>query len=125
MIIETIKLLKKRWQIPHPILVTAHTNAAVDNLLSGLREYGIKAARLGREEVVREDLRGYTTARLMESHPLFPQLDALMTERDAQQAELKAAQAWQSKRQSDSSLIHTCHSSLGSRHHQEEANYAR
>ena len=42
-IIEAIKLLKLHWEVPFPILVCAHTNVAVDNLLEGLNEYSVKA----------------------------------------------------------------------------------
>lgn len=79
-IVETIKLLKSHWKIPHPILVCAHTNVAVDNLLAGLRGHGIKAIRTGSSDRVRDDLREYTFDHIVERHPMFPAVDALKKE---------------------------------------------
>ena len=81
-IVETIKLLKSHWKIPHPILVCAHTNVAVDNLLSGLRGHGIKAIRTGSSDRVRDDLKDYTFDHLVMGHPMFPAVEALRTERE-------------------------------------------
>lgn len=79
-IVETIKLLKSHWKIPHPILVCAHTNVAVDNLLAGLRQHGIRALRSGSYDSVREDLQEYTFDHMVEKHPLFSEVDAMRTE---------------------------------------------
>lgn len=75
-IVETIKLLKSHWKIPHPILVTAHTNVAVDNLLAGLRTHGLKAVRSGSLDKVPEQLQEYTLDSQAEKHPLFEVVDA-------------------------------------------------
>jgi hypothetical protein len=47
--------------------VAAHTNAAVDNLLAGLRGHGVKATRLGAADRVREDLQSFTFETVMEA----------------------------------------------------------
>jgi hypothetical protein len=65
------------WKIPHPILVTAHTNVAVDNLLAGLRAHGVKATRVGNVERIRADLREHAFDIIAEGHPLAPEVDAL------------------------------------------------
>ncbi|WVQ99470.1 hypothetical protein IAU59_006605 [Kwoniella sp. CBS 9459] len=81
-IIETIKLLKKHWQIPHPILVTAHTNVAVDNLLVGLRAHGIKALRFGAINRVSEESSEYTLDRMMGQHPSWWDLEGAKKEKE-------------------------------------------
>ena len=74
--------MKKHWEIPHPILVTAHTNVAVDNLLSGLRDHGVKALRLGPVERVRADLQEHTFEEVVQSHPLFRSIERLDAEKE-------------------------------------------
>jgi hypothetical protein len=70
--------------------VTAHTNAAVDNLLSGLRDHGLKAARFGNSEVVRKDLQKYTLQELMEAHPLYAEWEEREKELKAVLNDMKA-----------------------------------
>jgi hypothetical protein len=89
-IVEVIKLLKRHFRIPHPILVCAHTNVAVDNLLAPLREQGVKAIRCGSRDRVREDLKQWTMETMVEGHPLFPEVDALRTDLEATQRRIGA-----------------------------------
>ncbi|WRT66587.1 uncharacterized protein IL334_003546 [Kwoniella shivajii] len=81
-IIETIKLLKKHWQIPQPILVTAHTNVAVDNLLSGLRAHGLKALRFGAINRIPEEFGDWTLDRMIGQHPRWWDLEQARKEKD-------------------------------------------
>ncbi|WWC89106.1 uncharacterized protein L201_004024 [Kwoniella dendrophila CBS 6074] len=81
-IIETIKLLKKHWQIPYPILVTAHTNVAVDNLLSGLRKQDLKALRFGAMNRIPEEFGDWTLDRMIGKHPNWFQLEQARKEKD-------------------------------------------
>ncbi|CAK9780747.1 unnamed protein product [Cutaneotrichosporon oleaginosum] len=81
-IVEAIKLLKRHWQVPHPVLVCAHTNVAVDNVLAGLREHGLKVVRFGTASRVPESLQDVTFEALLEKHPLWGYLDKLRRERD-------------------------------------------
>lgn len=60
-----------------PILATAYTNVAVDNLLEGLRACGIDALRLGRPVKVREELRDATLQARLALHPDWKRLEAL------------------------------------------------
>jgi len=57
-----------------PVLATAESNVAVDNLLEGLLELGVKAVRIGRPVKVREHLRQATLDAQIEHHPLQEEL---------------------------------------------------
>ncbi|BEI82979.1 hypothetical protein CcaverHIS002_0308470 [Cutaneotrichosporon cavernicola] len=87
-IVEAIKLLKRHWQVPHPILVCAHTNVAVDNVLAGLREHGLKVVRFGTASRVPESLQDLTFEALLEKHPMWGYLDKMRRERDDVQSEM-------------------------------------
>ncbi|GMK53615.1 hypothetical protein CspeluHIS016_0102010 [Cutaneotrichosporon spelunceum] len=87
-IVEAIKLLKRHWQVPHPILVCAHTNVAVDNVLASLREHGLKVVRFGTASRVPESLQDVTFEALLEKHPLWGYLDKLRREREDIQSEI-------------------------------------
>ena len=77
LIVEVIKLLKQHFKVPYPIMVCAHTNVAVDNLLAPLRKEGIKALRSGSSDRVRDDLREFTLDQVEQEHPLFPKIERL------------------------------------------------
>lgn len=62
------------------ILATAESNVAVDNLLEGLLDLGVKALRIGRPVKVREGLREATLDALLEHHPLQEELAFLQDE---------------------------------------------
>lgn len=76
-IVEVIKLLKQHFKVPFPIMVCAHTNVAVDNLLAPLRKEGINAIRSGSTAKVREDLKQYTLEEMEQDHPLFSRVENL------------------------------------------------
>ena len=61
-----------------PILAVADSNVAVDNLLEGLLEQGVKAIRLGQPVKVRESLREATMAAQMEEHHLREDVDTII-----------------------------------------------
>ncbi|MEJ6563114.1 MAG: AAA domain-containing protein [Euryarchaeota archaeon] len=66
-----------------PVLATAESNVAVDNLLEGLLELGVKAVRIGRPVKVREHLRQATLDAQIERHPLQEEL-AFVREQNAE-----------------------------------------
>ena len=70
-----------------PILATAESNVAVDNLLEGLLDLGVKALRVGRPVKVREALRSATLDAVLEHHPKQEELAFLQDE----QRELRKA----------------------------------
>ena len=61
-----------------PVLAVADSNVAVDNLLEGLLEQGVKAIRLGQPVKVRESLREATMAAQMEEHHLREDVDIII-----------------------------------------------
>ena len=63
-----------------PILATADSNVAVDNLLQGLLEKGIKAIRIGQPVKVRERLRESTLAAQIAQHSMNDDIDAIISE---------------------------------------------
>ena len=63
-----------------PILATAESNVAVDNLLEGLLDLGVKALRVGRPVKVRETLRSATLDAVLENHPKQEELAFLQDE---------------------------------------------
>lgn len=79
-IVEAIQLLKMHWQVPHPILVCAHTNTAVDNLARGILDRTsthaspLKVLRLGALTRIRDDLHDQSLDAYISRHPRFPPL---------------------------------------------------
>ena len=65
-----------------PILATAESNVAVDNLLEGLLELNINAVRIGRPVKVREHLRDATLDAQIENHPLQEELRFIREQND-------------------------------------------
>ena len=61
-----------------PILAVADSNVAVDNLLEGLLEQGVKAIRLGQPVKVRESLRVATMAAQMSEHHLREDVETII-----------------------------------------------
>ncbi|KAJ7634774.1 P-loop containing nucleoside triphosphate hydrolase protein [Roridomyces roridus] len=100
-IIETVKLLKVHFEVPHPLLVCTYTNVAVDNLVEGLAASGVRPLRVGFGGQVKESLMEHTLDHKLAQHPLKPSLDALMKqEEEAQQFIAKLTLKLESMRQS-------------------------
>ncbi|KAJ7749093.1 P-loop containing nucleoside triphosphate hydrolase protein [Mycena maculata] len=88
-IIETIKLLKVHFEVPHPLLVCTYTNVAVDNLVEGLAAAGVRPLRVGFGGKVKEALIEYTLEYKLETHPRKPDLDALVKQEEDCQARIR------------------------------------
>ncbi|KAJ6570724.1 P-loop containing nucleoside triphosphate hydrolase protein [Mycena sp. CBHHK59/15] len=81
-IIETIKLLKVYFEVPHPLLVCTYTNVAVDNLVEGLAASGVRPLRVGFGGKVKASLVEHTLDHQLELHPLKPSVDSLAKQED-------------------------------------------
>jgi regulator of nonsense transcripts 1 len=71
-----------------PILACAESNVAVDNLLEGLLELGVKAIRFGRPVKVRENLRDATLDAQVSRHPKQDEIAFIREETDAMKSKL-------------------------------------
>ncbi|KAN0065366.1 hypothetical protein ACQY0O_001202 [Thecaphora frezii] len=93
-IVQAIKLLKHEFQVPHPILLAAHTNVAVDNLAEGCIREGLKVVRVGPSSRARSSVEGATLDAYFIKHPLKPSLDQvkrLMDNLDRIKSKLESA----------------------------------
>ena len=71
-----------------PILACAESNVAVDNLLEGLLNIGVRAVRFGRPVKVRENLREATLDALSAKHPKQDEIAFIQEEMDGIRAKL-------------------------------------
>ncbi|KZO91754.1 P-loop containing nucleoside triphosphate hydrolase protein [Calocera viscosa TUFC12733] len=77
-IIEAVRLLKMHFEVPQPVLVATYTNVAVDNLVGGLADAGLKPLRVGGEELnQRAGLEKHRLEVKMAAHPLQREIDKL------------------------------------------------
>ncbi len=84
-----VQLLKALVEMGRgPILATAESNVAVDNLLEGLLDNGVRAVRIGRPVKVREQLRAATLDAQMELHPDQGEIEFIREETQAMRAGL-------------------------------------
>lgn len=91
-IVAAIKVLKHHYEIPHPILLTSHTNVAVDNLAQGCKETGLNVVRAGPTARVRDAIMDITLEGRMEKHPSKGALDRTEAQRVSTVLELQKAQ---------------------------------
>ena len=71
-----------------PILATAESNVAVDNLLERLLNLGVRAVRFGKPVKVRENLREATLDAHVAAHPKQDEIDFIKEENDAIKSQL-------------------------------------
>ena len=71
-----------------PILATAESNVAVDNLLEGLLNLGVRAVRFGKPVKVRENLREATLDAHVTAHPKQDEINFIKEENDTIKSQL-------------------------------------
>ncbi|CAO1616018.1 unnamed protein product [Parajaminaea phylloscopi] len=97
-LVSTLKLLKHHFAVPHPILLSAHTNVAVDNLAEAALAAGLNVVRMspagtssapssdspqGNARSLKSKLRSSnavdecTLERKMEKHPMYKKLEEI------------------------------------------------
>lgn len=80
-IVETIKLLKGHFDVPHPLLVCTYTNVAVDNLLEGFVAGGLSPLRVGSSGDTKDNFEEYTFDYQYLTHPVKSnEIDPLVEE---------------------------------------------
>ncbi|WFD36212.1 hypothetical protein MCUN1_003089 [Malassezia cuniculi] len=96
-LVQAVRVLKKHFQVPHPIMLAAHTNVAVDNLAEGCLKAGMRVVRSGSTSAVRESLADATLDAHLARHAKHPQLlglesqlRAVVEQRETLTAELNA-----------------------------------
>lgn len=81
-IVTAIKLLKQSFQVPHPIMLVAHTNVAVDNLADGCIKAGLRVVRIGPSARARAGIEQYTLDAYFLRHPAKSRLDQIKRRMD-------------------------------------------
>lgn len=81
-IVTAIKLLKQDFQVPHPIMLAAHTNVAVDNLADGCIKAGLRVVRIGPSARARAGIDQYTLDAYFLRHPAKQRLDQIKRQLD-------------------------------------------
>jgi superfamily I DNA and/or RNA helicase len=69
--------IQVHWEVPQPILVSAYTNNAVDNLAEGMSKRGLKVLRYGSRSRIRDDLEKLTLDWYLSRHPKKDELQKL------------------------------------------------
>ncbi|EST05874.2 P-loop containing nucleoside triphosphate hydrolase [Kalmanozyma brasiliensis GHG001] len=81
-IVTAIKLLKQDFKVPHPIMLAAHTNVAVDNLADGCIKAGLRVVRIGPSARARAGIDQYTLDAYFLRHPAKARLDQIKRQLD-------------------------------------------
>ncbi|WFD27604.1 hypothetical protein MNAN1_002604 [Malassezia nana] len=68
-LVQAVRLLKQHFQVPHPVLLAAHTNVAVDNLVEGCVRAGLTVVRAGSSTAARASVAEHTLDAHLARHP--------------------------------------------------------
>lgn len=80
-LILSLDISKARFEVHQPILVCAYTNAAVDNLVEGFAEAGLRPLRIGFRGKIKDSLTQHTLDYKLDRHPLKVKVDKLLEEK--------------------------------------------
>ncbi|KAI3613910.1 hypothetical protein CBS9595_004087 [Malassezia furfur] len=99
-LVQAVALLKQHFAVPHPVLLAAHTNVAVDNVARACVARGLRVVRAGSAAAAHPALAPHTLEAHMARHAKHAELvekqhalRALQRQRDALVEEARAAAA--------------------------------
>ncbi|CCU99092.1 unnamed protein product [Malassezia sympodialis ATCC 42132] len=93
-LVQAVRLLKQHFQVPHPVLLAAHTNVAVDNLVEGCVRAGLTVVRAGSSTAARASVADHTLDAHLARHasaPALAEAEAALKESQATREALEAA----------------------------------
>ena len=119
-LVQTVSLLKQHFQVPHPILLAAHTNVAVDNLAEGCVRAGLRVVRAGSSTAARDSIIPHTYEAQCQRHACYASLQEaekalrdVQAKRDAVSISLDTSDAvrqqWQRLKRRATQLTAKCH----------------
>ena len=119
-LVQTVSLLKQHFQVPHPILLAAHTNVAVDNLAEGCVRAGLRVVRAGSSTAARDSIIPHTYEAQCQRHACYASLQEaekalrdVQAKRDAVSISLDTSDAvrqqWQRLKRRVTQLTAKCH----------------
>lgn len=73
-------VIQADFEVPVPILVCTYTNMALDHIVEGLVERGLKPLRVGLDAKVRPALKNYVLEAYLDRHPRRNDLERLVRE---------------------------------------------
>ena len=95
MYLDTSRRLYKRdgiqaeFEVPVPILICTYTNMALDHVVEGLVERGLKPLRVGIDGKVQPALREYSLEAYLDRHPRRSELERLVRDETTLQEKLR------------------------------------
>jgi hypothetical protein len=73
-------VIQADFEVPVPILVCTYTNMALDHIVEGLVERGLKPLRVGLDAKVRPPLKEYVLEAYLDRHPRRNELERIVRE---------------------------------------------
>ncbi|KAF8305833.1 P-loop containing nucleoside triphosphate hydrolase protein, partial [Clavulina sp. PMI_390] len=92
-IVEAVRVLKKHFRVPIPLVVCTYTNVAVDNLVESFSNCGLNPLRVGFAGRVPDHLHNYTLDAKIEAHSSKPVIDEIRAKLDNAERALERVEA--------------------------------
>ncbi|WFC99971.1 hypothetical protein MYAM1_002717 [Malassezia yamatoensis] len=92
-LVQTVSLLKQHFHVPQPILLAAHTNVAVDNLVRACLARGLRVVRAGTSAATDSSLAAHTLEAHIAKHPRHPELmrmQSMLKQRQTERRKLES-----------------------------------